>query len=225
MRKLLVFLILLVIVLAIVDRVAVAGVQREVARQVEARYDLDATPTVEVKGIPFLTQAISGRYQEVTISMGSLDRDGVRLASIEARLLGVNAQLNDLLASQAKIVVDEVIGTVVISKETVDARAPRGIKVEGGGDDSLRVSGTINVRNVQVPVTATMRLEVVRGGIRLRPSDVKVAGGIPVPEATRLVSWTVPVKDLPLNLKITKVRSTAEGLAVEATAKDVPLKG
>lgn len=225
MRKLLVFLILLAIVLAIVDRVAVTGAQREIARQIEARYDLDETPNVEVKGIPFLTQAISGRYQEIVISMGSLDRDGVRVSGIEARLLGVNAQLNDLLASQAKIVVDEVVGTVVISKETVDARAPKGVKVEGGGDDSLRVSGTVNVRNVRVPVTATMRVEVVRGGIRLRPTDVKVAGGIPVPDAARLVTWTVPVKDLPLNLKITKVRSTAEGLAVEATAKDVPIKG
>lgn len=225
MRKLVVFLILLLIVLAVLDRVTVSGVEREIARQVEARYDLDATPTVEVKGIPFLTQAISGRYEEIDISIGALNRDGARLSGVQARLLGVNAQLNDLLASQAKIVVDEVVGTVVISKETVDARAPRGIKVEGGGDDTLRVSGNVNLRGVPVPVTATMRLEVVRGGIRLRPTDVKVGGGLPVGDVARLVSWTVPVRELPLNLKITKVRSTPEGLAVEASAKDVPLKG
>lgn len=225
MRKLVVFLILLAVVLGILDRVAVTGVEREIARQIEARYDLDATPEVEVRGIPFLTQAISGRYQEIAITIGPLRYDGVRVAGIDARLLGVNAQLNDLLASQAKIVVDEVVGTVTIAKETIDARAPDGLKVEGTGDETLRVTGEIPVRNVSVPVTATMRFEVVRGGIRIRPDEVKLGGNVSVPNAERLISWTVPVRNLPLNLKITKVRSTPEGLAVEARAQDVPLKG
>jgi len=162
-----------------------------------------------VHGIPFLTQAISGKYQEITISIGALRYDSVRVAGIDARLIGVNAQLNDLLASNAKITVDEVIGTVVISKETIDARAPEGLKIEGTGDETLRVTGEIPVRNVRVPVTATMEFQVVKGGIR----------------AQQLISWTVPLRNLPLDLKVTKVRSTPEGLEVEARAKDVPLKG
>jgi hypothetical protein len=225
MRKLVVFLILLAVVLGILDRVVVSGVEREIARQVEARYDLDSTPQVEVHGIPFLTQAISGKYQEITIKIGALRYDSVRVAGIDARLLGVNAQLNDLLASNAKITVDEVIGTVVISKETIDARAPDGVKIEGTGEDTLRVTGEIPVRNVRVPVTATMEFEVVRNGIRIRPREVKVGGNLAVPNARQLISWTVPLRNLPLDLKVTKVRSTPEGLAVEARAKDVPLKG
>ena len=39
------------------------------------------------------------------------------------------------------------------------------------------------------------------------------------------MSFTVPVRRLPLGLKITKVTSTAEGLAIEARATDVALKG
>jgi hypothetical protein len=225
MRKLVVFLILLAIVLVILDRVAVAGAQREIARQVAAKYNLDTPPVVEVKGIPFLTQAISGHYQEIAISMGPMTREGVRLSSIQGRLLGVNAQLNDLLASKSNITADRVIGTVVISRQTVAERAPDGIKVQGNGNDTLSVSGNVVMRNIKIPVTADMRLEVVTGGIRLTPVNVKVAGGITVPTASRFITWTVPVKNLPLNLKITKVRSTADGLAVEGTATDVPLKG
>jgi hypothetical protein len=205
--------------------VAVAGVQKEIARQVEAKYDLNATPVVEVKGIPFLTQAISGHYQEIAISMGAMTREGVRLSSIKARLIGVNAQLNDLLASNANIVADQVTGTIVISKETVAARAPKGIKIQGNGGNSVKVSGNVVVRNISIPVTADMRLDVVSGGVRLTPENVKVGGGVTVPTASRFITWTVPVKNLPLNLKITQVRSTASGLAVEGTATDVPLKG
>lgn len=76
----------------------------------------------------------------------------------------------------------------------------------------------------QVPVTADMKIQVVQGGIRLTPANVKIAGAIPVPNPERLISFTVPVKNLPLNLKITRVKSTSEGLAVQGTASDVPLR-
>lgn len=225
MRKLVVFLILLAVVLGVLDRVAVSGVEREIARQVEARYDLDETPKVEVHGIPFLTQAISGRYEEISISIGSFRRDSVRVARIDGRLLGLNAELNDLLASDAEITVDEVVATVVVSRQTIDDRAPEGLKVEAAEDGTLRVTGELPVRNVPVEVSATLRFEVVSGGIRIRPDDVKVGGNLAVPNAERMLSWTVPVRRLPLGLKITKVTPTAEGLAVEARAKDVVLKG
>ena len=70
---------------------------------------------------------------------------------------------------------DEVVGTVVVAKQTIDERAPEGLKVEGTGKDTLRVTGELPVRNVPVQVSATMRLEVVPGGIRVRPTQVDVA--------------------------------------------------
>ena len=224
MRKLLVFLILLGVVLVVVDRVAVAGVQSEVARQVAAKYDLDTPPTVEVHGIPFLTQAVAGRYEEISVSMGAMRLpDGAEISRIDAVLHGVNAPLADLLqnSSTAHITADSVTGTVVISRKTLDARAPRGLHVEGNGDDTLQVTGKVTVAGIVIPVTAKMKIEVAPGGLRLTPENVN---GIQVPNASRLLTFNVPVKNLPLNLKIDKVRTTAEGLAVEATATDVPLR-
>lgn len=224
MRKLIVFLILLGVLLAVVDRVAVAGVQSEVARQVAARYDLATPPKVEVRGIPFLTQAVSGRYEEIAVTLGELTTpDGAKISRIDAVLRGVKAPLMDLIQSPAKanITAERVTGTVVVSRQTLDSRAPRGLHVEGGGDDSLNVTGKLTVSGVSIPVTAKLKIEVVPGGVRLTPENVN---GIKVPNASRLISFTVPIKNLPLNLKIEKVRSTAEGLAVEGTATDVPLR-
>ena len=72
MRKLLVFLILLIVLLAVLDRVAVAGVQRDLADRIAAATDVEGTPEVEITGIPFLTQALSGHYQEVRFDLGTL---------------------------------------------------------------------------------------------------------------------------------------------------------
>jgi hypothetical protein len=224
MRKLIVFLILLGVLLVVLDRVAVAGVQSEVARQVAAKYDLSTPPTVEVRGIPFLTQAVAGRYEEIRVSMGSMTTpDGAQISRIDAVLHGVNAPLMDLIqnTSKASITADSVTGTVVISRKTLDSRAPRGLHVQGNGDDTLQVTGKLTVAGIEIPVTAKMKIEVVQGGVRLTPENVN---GIQVPNASRLLSFNVPIKDLPLNLKIEKVRTTSEGLAVDGSATDVPLR-
>ncbi|GAA4192723.1 DUF2993 domain-containing protein [Microbispora amethystogenes] len=226
MRKLVVAVVLLAILLVVLDRVAVVGVQREIARQIEAQYDLAQPPSVQVKGLPFLTQAFSGRYEEIAIGIGQVEREGVRLERIDATLYGVTAPLADLIqnAAATKIKADRVAGTVVISRRTLSAHAPAGIKVEGTGDDKLRVSGNVTVLGNQVPVTADMKIETIKDGIRLTPANVRLAGAIPVPNPERLISFTVPVKNLPLNLRVTRVTSTSEGLAVQGTASDVSFR-
>ncbi|MCW2882251.1 MAG: hypothetical protein JWQ95_6351 [Sphaerisporangium sp.] len=224
MRKLIMFLILIGVLLVVLDRVAVAGVQREVARQVAAKYDLATPPTVVVHGIPFLTQALAGRYEEISVAMGPMTTpDGAKITRIDAVLHGVNAPLMDLIQNSATATIraDKVTGTVVISRQTLDARAPRGLHVEGNGDDTLQVTGKVTVAGISFPVTAKMKIEIVQGGIRLSPENVN---GIQVPNASRQLSFNVPIKNLPLNLKIQSVRNTAAGLAVEGTATDVPLR-
>ncbi|WP_214109744.1 LmeA family phospholipid-binding protein [Acrocarpospora catenulata] len=225
MRKLMVSILVLGILLVILDRVAVVGVQREIARQIEAKYKLEATPTVTIEGIPFLTQALAGRYEEISIQIGGITQHGVKLSGIDATLNGVNAPLMDLIQNAAAVDLraERVTATIVISRETLDARAPRGIKVEGTGD-ALRVSGNLNVLGQQVPVTADLKVEVNRGAVRLTPTNVKLAGGVPVPNANRLMTFTVPIGELPFNLRITSVRTTPEGLAVQGSATDVPLR-
>jgi len=226
MRKLVVFLIMLAVLLVVLDRVAVVGVQREIASQIEVKYKLADTPSVEIKGIPFLTQAVNGRYEEIVVGMGPLSQDGVRLERIDATLIGVTAPLAQLIqnAEKADIRAERVTGTVVISLQSLSAHAPRGIKVEGADGDALRISGNLNVLGQNMPVTADMKIDVVSTGIRLTPTNVKFPNGFTMPNAARLISFTFPVKNLPLNLKITKVETTATGLAVQGTAEDVPLQ-
>ncbi len=94
---------------------------------------------------------------------------------------------------------------MTISEDTLNARAPRGIKIEGGGGNgTVRVSGEVTAFGNQVPVTADMKVEVKDGVLRLTPAKVTIAGGFTVPNAERLITFTVPVQGLPLDLKITR---------------------
>ncbi|GAA5085565.1 hypothetical protein HNP84_008596 [Thermocatellispora tengchongensis] len=227
MRKLVVFLVLVVILLAVLDRVAVSGAQREIARQLAAQYDLSTPPAVTIEGIPFLTQAVAGRYQEIAVDLGSLTREGVRLSDVDATLYGVTASLADLIQNPAAadIRADRVTGSVVIPMETIRDRAPDGVEISGDGGETLKVRSEITVRGVPVPVQADVKVEVVDGAIRLSPARVTVAGGIPVPaNASRTLTYTIPVENLPLDLKVTAVESVPDGLRVTGEARDVPLR-
>ncbi|WP_170317186.1 DUF2993 domain-containing protein, partial [Acrocarpospora corrugata] len=170
--------------------------------------------------------AIAGRYEEVTIEMGDITQEGISLSSVNATLYGVRAPLMDLIQQPETVDLraERVVGTVVVSYKTLDARAPRGIRVKGGGNNTIQVTGELTVLGQKVPVTADMKVELDKGTLRITPASVKIAGGVPVPNPERLISFTVPIKELPLNLKLTKVTPTEEGLLVQGTASDVPLR-
>ncbi|GII57515.1 hypothetical protein Pth03_59040 [Planotetraspora thailandica] len=226
MRKVVVALIMLAVLLAIVDRVAVTGVQNEIGKQIAAKYDLAEQPKVEITGIPFLTQALLGRYQEIHAAIGPMTVEGVDLTGVDATLTGVTAPLADLIQdpSTADIRAEHVDGTIVVSWKAIDERAPRGVTLDAGDGGKLKVSGKFSAFGQSVPVTADVKISVVSGGVKLTPVGVKVANGIRVPNAEKFLTFTVPVKNLPLHLKITSVKSTPEGLAIAAAASDVPLR-
>ncbi|MEU4404165.1 DUF2993 domain-containing protein [Streptosporangium sp. NPDC023963] len=226
MRKLIGFLLLLLVLVVILDRVAVTGVQREIATQATAKYDLSTPPEVTIEGIPFLTQAIAGRYEEVRVAAGAMTVSGIRLSSVDFTLRGVTASLEDLVLrpQQVDMRAERVEGAVVVPVETLNQRAPRGIKVSVVGDE-LNVSGEITVLGQKVPVKAALKVEIVEGGLRLVPGKVTLGGGIPVPDPERFINYRIPIGKLPYNLKLTEVKAVPEGLRISGEASDVPLRG
>ncbi|MBB4913731.1 LmeA family phospholipid-binding protein [Streptosporangium saharense] len=226
MRKLVAFLVLLLVLVAIVDRVAVTGAQRELARQATARYDLENPPEVSILGIPFLTQAIAGHYDEVKVAAGPMTLNGLRLSSVDFTLHDVTAPLSDLVlhSERADIRAGRVEGTVVVPLATLNQKAPNGIKVSVDGD-TLVVDGEVTVLGQKVPVKADLKIGVSAGELRFAPEKVTVGGGIPVPNPERFINYRIPIKNLPFGVKITGVRVVPQGIQVSGEASDVPLHG
>lgn len=221
MRKLILFLIVLVILLVAVDRVAVAGVERDLANRIAAASDLSDTPTVTIEGIPFLTQALSGRYPEVRFNLGTFSYGGVPIKNLQGAAYNVTAPLADVLQNRANIEAERVTISGTLTRATIDKYAPQGVKI-GGNGSRFTASGELTVGVNKVKFNAEMRVVVADGGIRLQAEKIQ---GVP-DQFARLVSYPIPFKGkLPFDVRVTRVRSVAEGLEISAEASDVPIRG
>ncbi|WP_433437064.1 LmeA family phospholipid-binding protein [Nonomuraea sp. CA-141351] len=221
MRKLIVALIVLVILLVALDRVAVAGVERDLANRIAAASDLSGTPTVTIEGIPFLTQAISGHYPEVRFDLGTLTYGGVPVKNLRGAAYDVTAPLADVLQNRANIQARRVAVSGVLTRATIDKYAPSGVKI-GGNGERLTASGEVTVGVNKVKFNAEMRVEVADGGIKLQAEKIE---GVP-DQLAQFVSYTIKFKGkLPFDVKVTGVKSVAEGLEFSAEASDVPIRG
>ncbi|MEU8251278.1 DUF2993 domain-containing protein [Nonomuraea sp. NPDC048916] len=221
MRKLAVFLIVLALLLVVLDRVAVAGVERDLSNRIAAAADLSGTPTVTIEGIPFLTQALSGRYPEVRFNLGTLTYGGVPVKDLQGAAYGVTAPLADVIQNTADIRAERLTVRGTLTRETIDKYAPRGVKISGNGR-RLVASGEVTVGVRQVKFDAEMRVDVADGGIRLQAEKIQR-----VPDSlAKFVSYTIPFQGkLPFDVKVTGVKSVAGGLEFSAEASDVPLRG
>ncbi|MED7927832.1 DUF2993 domain-containing protein [Nonomuraea sp. LP-02] len=221
MRKLIVFLIVLVILLVAVDRVAAAGVERDLANRIAAAADLSGTPTVTIEGIPFLTQAVSGHYPEVRFDLGTLTYGGVPVKNLRGAAYDVTAPLADVLQNRADIRAGRLAVSGTLTRATIDKYAPRGVKI-GGNGQRLTASGEVTVGANKVKFDAELRVSVTDGQIRLQAEKIE---GVPAALA-QFVSYSIPFKgELPFDVKVTRVRSVADGLEFTAEATDVPLRG
>jgi hypothetical protein len=226
MRKgLVIFLILVIGLIIAADRVGLWVAQDQIAKNVASQYDLDHKPEVKIKGFPFLNQALNGRYGEIDVNVGDVTQLGVHLTDTVVTLKGVNAPLSDAMHGDAsKMVADTATSVATVSYADVDKQAPRGLKVSAKGKE-LQVRGPVTVLGLSRTVTATVTVRPSGRSVRVLPQTVDAGGTtIPVALVQQAFSFTMPVKGLPLNTRISDVQVGQDGLRVTTTGEHVNLE-
>jgi len=218
-KKLLVAGALLLVLLAAADRVAVVVADRALATQLDS--ELGTTPTVHVRGFPFLTQALAGRYRDIELTAPQVTRSGLALTDLSASLRGVQVPLSAALGGRVTSVpVDHLSIAAVVPYASLQSRA-QGLTLAQSGD-GVRVSGSITVlgRNLAASALATLALD--GSTLVLRATGIQVDG---VPVAGRVASaltgrldLRIDLSDLPYGVRVTSVRATPGGVAVTGTA-------
>jgi hypothetical protein len=223
MRKFLILALILVIVLVAADRISAYAAQRKISGRVASAYRLSPPPSVTIRGFPFLTQVVAGRYRQVDIAVTSVTAGGVEMRDLRARFTGVHAPLVRLIGNgPASVSADGATATALIPFASVSRRLPLGITL-GADGGALKLSGKIGYQGFQVPVSAAVSLHVTATSIEVLPRNVTVGGTLPVPPGplgSRL-AIALPVHDLPMHLEVTGVRVTDGGFEVSASARDV----
>lgn len=227
--KLLVTLLVLVVVAVVADAVAVRAAERTVAVRLQEAGGLPTTPEVDVRGWPFLTQALSGRYDDVVVRAQDVPAGQLRVSGFVAQLTGLRVPLGDVLSgSVAQVPVDRVTARAVVTYADLTAAvAPQGLRVSAGEPGLVRVTGSVQVLGRTLEATAVSR--PVLEGTTLVVTAERFEVGSAVSDAVlsralgNRLDFRVELGALPYGLQLTGLVAGTDGVVLTAEAADVVL--
>jgi hypothetical protein len=225
--------IVLLILLVIGDRVAVAVAESQIASQIKSA-DSAISPSVNIKGFPFLTQVISRNLQEIDISAKDIPAGPVSIASVSAAAKGVhiNSSFNG-----GKV--DSITGTAFVSFASVSSAltAQAGgiadLQLSAAGQNKIKASfsiagtpalsaiGTVTIKGNQVSVVWDKVTGGDSGGIGDIIGSVLGNGNGGGSGTLPNLNFTIP--KLPAGLQVKTFSVTQQGLSVTVAAQNTTL--
>ena len=229
MKGLLITLVVLVGLAVVADRVGVGIAEKRVAQEVQQQGGLAGTPDVDIRGFPFLTQAIAGRYTDVRVSLTAADLGQPAGTSADVSLRGVQVPLSDVLSgSVQRIPVARVDGTATLSYALLAAKLGGDTTLRPEGD-GLRITRTVHVAGLTLPLTAVGTL-TLDGDVLAIDVERASAVGAQIPsslvrQASDLLALRYRLPALPFGLKVTDVSTGSDGVEIRAAASNTVLSG
>jgi hypothetical protein len=211
MRRLLILAAILVVLLVVADRVAVAAADHLVASQIQTQEHLANRPSVSIGGFPFLTQAVAGTYDDVTLTVHGYRGAPVAVDTITVHLHGVHVSLGAVFSqSLSSVPVDSATAQVLLSYADLNTylRA-KGVTLGYAGGDRLRVTGSVTVAGQTLSATGTATLDVSAHSLAIR--------------AVNAVTVPIPLGGLPFGIALRSAKATNRGILVTASAAGLVL--
>ena len=222
MKRLLVTLVVLAGLLAVADRVAATVASNAVADQVQASASL-ASADVSIGGFPFLTQALGGRYDSVSVVARGVAAGDLTVDRLDATLTGVEVPLSDVLSgSVSEVPVASVRATALVGYDELARRSgDRRLTVAPSGD-RVRVTGSVTVLGQTLTASALSSVRVEGGALVVTAESYSVGDAAASSAISQALGGRfdlrIPVTGLPYGLQVSGVSVTAEGVAVTAAA-------
>ena len=228
MRRLALAVVVLAGLLLLVDRVGAAYASRAIAEELLASPDLDTLPAVDVTGFPFLTQAVTGRYERVEVSAEDVLAGDLLLSRLDVTLHEALVPLPEVLRQAVDAVpVEQVTARALVQYDQMSQSfAGQELTVASAGDRVL-LTGSLQDFDATLDVEALAGVEVVDGEIVVTAEEVAFG---PAGERRELTSAVrdaldvrVPLAEFPFDLVLTEAMVRPDGLALRAEAADVVL--
>jgi hypothetical protein len=233
LRVLIVLAVLAVAGLYVADRIAAHAAADRIATAVQSDAKLADRPRVSVKGFPFLTQALKGRYDRIEVTATDLFKRGDPQGGATFRLefAGVHIPASEAISGKVRrIPVDRVTGTVAVPFGDLQAAAHvpglTALSAVPGGPDQVAVSETASIAGVALAVRLTARVTVGGGSVVVTAQTITAADGSPVPaavakEALARAAFSVKLPGLPVGVRLTGVSVTPTGVLVAVGASQL----
>ncbi|OIK25768.1 DUF2993 domain-containing protein [Streptomyces malaysiense] len=247
MRALRILLIIVVVLgglFVIADRVAVHFAEGEAADKLKSSENLSATPNVDIKGFPFLTQVAGGSLDDVEVGIKSYEATGqagktIRIDDLKADMKGVSfsGDYSSATASSATgtatIAYDELMKTA--KSQPTDIGLGLRAKVVGlsdGGNGKIKVAvkvtGTVaGAIPVDRTVSVLSTVSVVNNKVEVHADSLPSIAGLGLAEGRvrTITDFQSVVDQLPGGIKLDKVEAAENGVKISVKGSDVKLAG
>lgn len=212
------------------DRIAVSLAEDKAAERAQITQGLDHRPKVSIEGFPFLTQAASGKLDDVRVEAEDIAANGqgqtLRIATFNADLHGV--KFSD---GYRRAVADSADGIAFIDYADLSEAAPTGVTVSFAGADAdgkamVKLTGTIPGLGTKISVLSQV---TVRGadtiGLHAEhlPKELTALGL--EDNVRQQIDFERQLTHLPSGIALTSVTTTPDGISVAAGGKHVVLAG
>jgi hypothetical protein len=207
-------IIVILILLVIGDRVALAVTENDMASQFQSN-GLPVKPSVTIEGFPFLTQLAAKDFNKVDISASNVPAGPVTITSVNATINGLHISS---YSSTASAKVDHMTATAFISFGALAAAGGvgggTGITVTPDGTNKLKITAGLggvfsDTEEAQITQTGPQTIN-----IKVLPSNSAVGSLL---SSFGSFSFSLP-PGVPASLRITGLTLNSQGLTVSAAA-------
>ncbi|WP_168801557.1 LmeA family phospholipid-binding protein [Glycomyces buryatensis] len=242
LRRILIPLVIVLAVVAIGDRVANYLVERRIATEVADTADSygaysDQRPDVTVHGWPFLTQAWSGEFEQIDITLSDVGAEGLTFPSLELVAYDVAADWRELRDGGDVVAQDlDVAGTVSTASVAQLLSERTGYDVAVADDGTATITASVEFTNpitgqaTPVDVEATGQLELGDGTLSMTPDAIRsLTEGLPdgadqyIEQAASGLGTTVELPELPYNIQLTELGFSGGNVEISGSASEVTL--
>lgn len=220
-------LLILVALLAVADRASAVVAGRVLAGQLQTSGALAARPEVSLRGVPFLTQALSGTYDRIEVRATGVPAGEVTV-DLDVELTKVQVPLGDLVSgSVTQVPVGQVRAEVLLPYAEMSRRSGDRQLVVSQAGNQVRVTGSVRVlgQTFTGSAVSTVTLEGDQVVVTAQSYEVgnTVANAVVSRALGGLFDLRFAVDDLPYDLVVQSVEVGPDGVAVRADATQTVL--
>jgi len=222
LRNTIIVILALIVLFIVADRGAVLYAQNQVAQQFKEQGGFEGTPSVSIKGFPFLTQVIAHNIHEITITSDKIKAGPVTITNLNADITDV--KLNGGFTAGT---IGHLDGQALIPFSGLTSAL--GGALGGGGLGDLASGVTIKSAGHNT-IKASFDLLIVSGSATLKVTrepgnkihiQLLSSQGLPSEITNQLKDLTVPIPALPLGMKIQRIQVNGDGISIHVTGANV----
>jgi hypothetical protein len=228
-RLLIILVIVLIAVVIAADRIGAVVGAHVLAGKVQNFENLPNRPSASISGIPFLTQAVGGKYHNVKITAHGVPVNQVPVTTLTANLHGVHLPFSKALhGSVSQVPVDRVDGTAYVSfsdANTYLAKHPvagQNIRLGAAGSArSVNVTDQTRVAGKQVTLHGVGLVSVNNNVVTVTVS--KLSGRRSPKGSAKHLTVSLPLQGLPFRLQLNTVNVGSAGMTGTGGATNIVL--